>query len=196
MEPDDATLMARVQQGDRGAFGLLVERYQDSLVSTLTRLTGSRDRAEDLAQETFLRLFRAAPRYVEQGRLRPFLFRIAVQLARGEERQRRRRQWLLPFVPAPPADELPGRGPSSEESLLARESTAVVERAVAELPLRFRLPLVLHEIEGLPFDEVAAACRVPIGTAKSRVARARARLRDRLAPYWLGEEARCASTTS
>ncbi|MCZ7649878.1 MAG: RNA polymerase sigma factor [Thermoanaerobaculia bacterium] len=192
---DDAELMARIREGDRGAFAALVDRYKDSLVSTLARLTGSRDRAEDLAQETFLRLFRGAARYVEQGRLRPFLFRIAVNLARGEERRRRRRALLLPFAPGAVEAEIPSPEPGGEEDLLARESREQVARAVAELPLRFRLPLVLHEIEGLPYEETAAACGVPVGTAKSRVARARARLRERLAPYRQGE-VRCATTGS
>ncbi|HSM49843.1 MAG TPA: sigma factor, partial [Thermoanaerobaculia bacterium] len=123
-ERDDAELMARIRKGDRGAFAALVDRYKDPLVSTLARLTGSRDRAEDLAQETFLRLFRGASRYVEQGRLRPFLFRIAVNLARGEERRRRRRALLLPFAPAFAEGEIPAPEPNGEEDLLARESRA------------------------------------------------------------------------
>lgn len=193
--PDDAELMARIQAGDRGAFAALVERYKDSLVATLGRLTGSADRAEDLAQETFVRLFRGARSYVERGQARAFLFRIAVNLARSEERRRRRWQLLVPFGLGEPEEIVAASEPSSEDDLLARERDSLLARAVAELPLRFRLPLVLHELEGLPFEETAAACGVPIGTAKSRVTRARARLRARLAPYWHGD-VRCATTTS
>ncbi|MFP5289355.1 MAG: RNA polymerase sigma factor, partial [Thermoanaerobaculia bacterium] len=76
--PDlDAGLMDRVRSGDRDAFSDLVERHKDAVVNYVTRLTGNRDRAEDLAQETFLRLFRSAGGYTEQGLLRAYLFRIA-----------------------------------------------------------------------------------------------------------------------
>ncbi|HPA95952.1 MAG: RNA polymerase sigma factor [Acidobacteria bacterium] len=192
---DDTELMVRIREGDRGAFATLIDRYKDPLVSTLARLTGSRDRAEDLAQETFLRLFHAASRYDERGRLRAFLFQIAVNLARDEERRRRRRSLLLPFVTPAEELDLPAPGPTGEEDLIVRESRRQVARAVAALPLRYRLPLVLHEIEGLSYEETAAACGLPVGTVKSRVARARARLRARLAQYWQGE-VRCVTTGS
>src|ERR1700724_4363293 len=100
-EASDADLMARVRAGDREAFTDLVERHKDAVVNSLTRLPGSRDRAEDLGQETFLRLFRSAAGYVEQGYLRAFLFRIATNLAHSEERRGRRLAPPAPFLPGP-----------------------------------------------------------------------------------------------
>src|SRR5436305_6881709 len=98
-EPSDAELMARVRKGDREAFADLVDRHKDAVVSYVARLTADRDRAEDLAQETFLRLFRAAGEYTEQGYLRAFLFRIATNLVRSEERRAQPLRLPMPFLP-------------------------------------------------------------------------------------------------
>ncbi len=95
--PSDASLMERLRSGDREAFARLVDRHKDAVVSYLARLSGNRDRAEDLAQETFLRLYRSAPGYVERGYLRAFLFRIATNLLRSEERRERRLRLLAPL---------------------------------------------------------------------------------------------------
>jgi RNA polymerase sigma-70 factor (ECF subfamily) len=81
--PSDAELMVRVREGDREAFAELVERHKDAVVSYLARLTADPDRAEDLGQETFLRLFRAAGSYSEQGYLRAYLLRIGTNLVRS-----------------------------------------------------------------------------------------------------------------
>jgi RNA polymerase sigma factor (sigma-70 family) len=97
-EASDAQLMARVRSGDRDAFGMLVRRHKDSMVNYLTRLTGCRERAEDAAQETFVRLYRVAPRYSEQGRFAAYLYRIATNLVRQHERRERRRRVLSAMV--------------------------------------------------------------------------------------------------
>ena len=83
----DADLMARLRAGDRDALGDLVERHKDALVNYLTRLTGRRERGEELAQEAFVRLLQAVPRYREEGKLLPYLYRIATNLARSEDRR-------------------------------------------------------------------------------------------------------------
>ena len=82
----DAALMARVQAGDRKAFAEIVDRYKDRVLNYLTRLTGCRDRAEDLGQETFLRVFRSADRYEERGQLAALIFRIATNLVTSRRR--------------------------------------------------------------------------------------------------------------
>ena len=180
--PDlDAELMSRVRSGDREAFSDLVERHKDAVVNYLTRLTGDRDRAEDLAQESFLRLFRSAGGYTEQGLLRAYLFRIATNLVRSEERRERTWRLLLPFVkPEEHAD------PAAPAGLLQRELGQEVAAAVAELPLRYRVPLVLHEIEGWAYSEIARELGCREGTVKSRIHRGRRQLKERLAPYWNG----------
>jgi len=180
----DSALMAGVLGGDRGAFTRLVERHKDAVVNYLTRLTGDRDRAEDLAQETFLRLFRAAPGYREQGLLRAYLFRIATNLVRSEERRAKRLRLLLPFLGGRRHDE-----PAAVSGMLVQELHRQVAVALAKLPLRFRVPLVLHEIEGWSYADIAQELSCREGTVKSRIHRGRQHLRQRLEPYWNGEAA-------
>jgi len=179
-EPD-ADLMERVRQGDREAFAVLVDLHKDAVVNYLSRLTGDRDRAEDLAQETFLRLWRSAASYVEQGFLRAFLFRIGTNLVRSEERREKRFRLLLPFLGRRDHDE-----PAAPSGLLLQELHREVAGAVAALPLRYRVPLVLHEIEGWSYVDIARELGCREGTVKSRIHRGRQRLRQRLEPYWQG----------
>lgn len=180
-QPSDAELMARVREGDREAFTDLVDRHKDAVVTYLARLTADRDRAEDLAQETFLRLFRAAEDYVEQGYLRAFLFRIATNLVRSEERRAKRLRLLMPFLPREEHTE-----PAAPSGMLRREMHREVSAAVARLPLRYRVPLVLHEIEGWSYVDIAQELGCREGTVKSRVHRGRQQLKQRLEPYWNG----------
>ncbi|MEA2601712.1 MAG: hypothetical protein QOF89_2704 [Acidobacteriota bacterium] len=180
-QPSDAELMVRVREGDRDAFADLVGRHKDAVVSYLTRLTGDRDRAEDLAQETFLRLFRSARDYTEQGYLRAYLFRIATNLVRSEERRERRLRLLTPFLPKEEHAE-----PAAPSGLLRRELHREVTAAVASLPLRYRVPLVLHEIEGWSYVDIAQETGCREGTVKSRVHRGRQQLKQKLEPYWTG----------
>ena len=177
----DATQMARVRSGDRDAFADLVDRHKDAVVNYLTRLTGNRDRAEDLAQETFLRLFRSAGSYTEQGLLRGYLFRIATNLVRSEERREKRLRLLLSFLGRQDHAE-----PAAPSGLLRQEMHREVSAAVSQLPLRYRVPLVLHEIEGWAYADIAQALGCREGTVKSRIHRGRQHLKERLAPYWQG----------
>ena len=180
-QPNDAELMVRVREGNRDAFADLIGRHKDAVVSYLTRLTGNRDRAEDLAQETFLRLFRSARDYTEQGYLRAYLFRIATNLVRSEERRERRLRLLTPFLPREEHAE-----PAAASGLLRRELHREVAAAVARLPLRYRVPLVLHEIEGWSYVDIAQEIGCREGTVKSRVPRGRQQLKQKLEPYWTG----------
>ena len=179
---DDAALMLLVQDGDRQAFGLLVGRYESTVVNYLTRLTRDRSRAEELAQEAFLRLYERASSYQERGQLLPYLLRIASNLLGSEERRSRRWRTLSLLVGATPS----APEPSQERRLLSGEATRVVEEALQALPLRYRSPLVLREIEGLSYREIAIALGCREGTVKSRINRARERLKTLLQPYWQG----------
>lgn len=178
---DDASLMARVARGDRGAFARLVDRHSDGLVAYLARLTGSPERGEDLAQEALLRVFRAAESYRERGHFTAFLYRIATNLVRSEARRELRWRLLAPELGAPrPAVEEP-RGP---RLVARRELQRRLAVAVAALPVSLRAPLVLYEIEGWPQRDIARALGCRVGTVKSRIHRARARLREELAEAW------------
>lgn len=184
-EVSDEELMARTRLGERAAFACLVERHQDGLVAYLSRLTGSRDRGEDLGQETFLRTYRFASRYREEGHFKAYLFRIATNLARSEARSERRRRLFLPFFRGIDSIE-----PSISCEMLQGEADALVAQAIANLPMRLREPVVLHEIEDWPYTEIARALGCREGTVKSRIHRGRQALRRALEPYWQGG-ARC-----
>ena len=182
----DDRLVALGVQGDRAAYGELVERHKDGLVSYLTRMTGDRAIAEDLAQETFVRLFEHATSYKPRGKLRAYLFRIAVNLQRS--RERRRRRWRLLATRFLSAN---GRRPepAATGQLLDRERDRLVADAVARLPGHFRAPIVLFNVEGWSYREIAEALGCREGTVKSRIHRGRQLLRRDLAPYWTGERA-------
>jgi len=181
-QADDAALMAAVRAGERDAFASLVERHKDAVVNYLTRLTADRDRAEDLAQETFLRLWRA-PRYDEQGKLLPFLFRIATNLVRTEERRARRWRLIAAVLPhLAPSAAAPAPPGDPAAAVERRELRERLVRAIAALPLNYRVPLVLRDVEDMSYEEIAAALGCPEGTVKSRINRARTLLREQFGP--------------
>ena len=209
----DANLMARVAaDGDREAFAMLVDRYKDPLVAYLARLTGCREQAQDVAQESFLRLYRAAAKYKDRGYFRAYLFRIATNLVRSQERREQRWRRLTGGVstsarataasseggsalgaggplavgtaPTVPSWWTGGANRSAEGRALDRELQRLLVEAIAALPLKYRTVLVLSEIEELPHREIAALLGCREGTVKSRLHRARQRLRERLGPYW------------
>lgn len=181
MHTDDA-LMQRVRGGDDDAFGEIVDRYKDSLVNYLTHLVRSRERAEEIAQDAFVRLYRNASHYREQERLGPYLFRIATNLVVTEVRREKRWSLLLPRLHASTRQHTP----SPDATLLTDEIQRQVSAALEKLPLKYRAPLVLYEIEEWSYDEIARALEVRCGTVKSRISRARELLRRHLAPWWIG----------
>jgi RNA polymerase sigma-70 factor (ECF subfamily) len=178
---DDAGWLERLRAGDWEAFSTLVDHHQHAVVNYLTRLAGDRDRAEDLAQETFLRFYRGLAGYREEGQLQAYLFRIATNLVRSQERRQRRFRLLLPFLGGSRHAE-----PAAPGALLHEELHRQVGAAIAALPLRFRVPLVLHEIEGWPYEAIARELACREGTVKSRIFRGRKLLRQALEPYWMG----------
>ena len=179
----DAELMVRVKQGDEDAFGQIIDRYKDAMVNYLTRLCGGRDRAEDMAQETFLRLYLTRDRYQESGRLGGYLYRIATNLVRSEAR-RAKRQRLLSFGLLGEKDSLNGSTPHMD--LVRREEQGMIQDAIRRLPLNFRLPLVLHEIEGLSYPDVAQVLGQKQNTVKTRIFRGRRLLQGLLESYYNG----------
>jgi RNA polymerase sigma-70 factor (ECF subfamily) len=182
-ESDDV-LMQRVQGGDADAFGGIVDRYKDSLVNYLTHLVRSRDRAEEIAQDAFVRLYRNASKYQQQERLGPYLFRIATNLVVTEVRRQKRWSLLLPRLHASTRQS----APSPDKHLFTSEIQRQVSAAIDRLPVNFRAPLVLFEIEEWSYEEIATALDIRSGTVKSRISRARELLRRHLAPWWIGGE--------
>jgi RNA polymerase sigma-70 factor, ECF subfamily len=180
-ERSDAELMARARGGDHDAFAAVVERHKDALVAYLTHLTGTREAAEEVAQEALVRLYRAAGSYDERGKLAPYLFRIATNLVRSQQRRARRWDAILFALPVrTSSDESP------QALLLGAEIQKKVAAALTQLPVACRAAVVLREIEGWSYDEIARALGCREGTVKSRIARGREMLRKKLSLYWNG----------
>lgn len=159
--------MAAVARGDEGALGLLMERHGASLHGLLARLAGDGATADDLFQETWLRIVRSAPRFDPRRRFRPWAFRIATNLARDEHRRRRVR---LGEGQRRAEEE---RAPEAGDPAEARE----VRERLQALPGHLREPLLLRYFGGLDEGEIAEALGIPRGTVKSRLHHAVARLR-------------------
>lgn len=187
----DAEAMRSVKSGDGEAFAVVIDRYKHSLMNYLTHLCGNRDQAEEYAQEAFVRLYQTVIRYDEREKLGPYLFRIATNLFRTDFRRARRWRLLVPWLDRPVA----GHGESPHQRIFESEIQRKVSVAIASLPLRYRVPLVLREMEGWSYQEIAAATGCREGTVKSRIARARDRMRTQLAPYWTGGTAHEPRTT-
>jgi len=185
-DPDDDVLMTATAQGDAVAFRVLVERWSPRVLAFTTRVLARRDDAEDVTQETFVRALRAAPRYVPQGRFAGWLFRIAGNLTRAELRRRRVRGWLLGRSEVDPdavLASLPApRHFDADGPLQAAETRAALAIALARLPERQRIAVLLHHLEGLPVRDVAQALGTGEHAAESLLARGMAALRRSLAP--------------
>ena len=169
--PDDFELMRRVRAGDQSAFAALVRRHQAALVNFFRRMGVIND-AEDLAQDTFVRLFRYRTRYRPTARLTTFLYRMAAQVHLDHVRKIKRRKELQL-----PADDAPGGLPAPDgraEDLAA---------AVARLPEPMRQVLVMRVFQGLDNARIAEVLDIPVGTVKSRMFNALRALRALLEGY-------------
>jgi RNA polymerase sigma-70 factor (ECF subfamily) len=183
-EDPDRELVARWHAGDLAAFEALVRRYQERVYRLLFRMLGSAADAEDAAQETFLNLHRHGRRFRGEARFSTFVYRVAANTALnrrrtlGRSRARVERFAELQAV----GHERPEGPPGPDQAALGRELSERVHRALGTLPEKLRLPLVLFDIEGLPYAEVSTVLGLAEGTVKSRIHRARLALRERLAP--------------
>lgn len=178
---DTAQLIRSAQAGDLDAFNRLVLAHQDQVYSLALRFMGQRAAAEDATQEAFLRAYRAI-RTFRGDRFRPWLLSIVANTCRDELRRQRRRPTYSLDAGGPnedaPALDPPDPGPGPEDGALNAELRAALERALLQLPEDWRLIVVLSDVHGLSYQEVAMAAGLPLGTVKSRLSRARGRLRD------------------
>jgi RNA polymerase sigma-70 factor (ECF subfamily) len=179
----DASLMHRVLTGDEEAFAEIVNRYKNPLVNYLTHLVRSRERAEEVAQDAFVRLYRNASKYREQERLGPYLYRIATNLVVTDVRREKRWSLLLPRLHASTNQAVP----TPDAGLFVDEIQKKVSAALERLPVKYRAPIVLCDIEEWSYEEIARALECRVGTVKSRIFRGRELLRRLLSSWWTGE---------
>ena len=186
----DHALLVATRTGDEAAFAELVGRYRNQITSYIYRMTNDYDGAVDMAQETFVRVYQAAERYQTSYAFSTYIYRIATNLAISELRKRKRRRLVSLtgfFQPVDGAEARefnpPDLGPLQDAVLVATERREAVARAIATLPEKYRAPLVLRDVEGKSYDEIARILETSEGTVKSRISRARGFLRDKLKAY-------------
>lgn len=187
----DSDFVERLREGDAEAFDTLITRYSGDIYSLLYRITEDPDEARDLTQETFLSALKAISGFRGDAELKTWLFRIALNHSRNRFRwwKRRKRSETtsldkpLGDGTATLADTLADGGESPEQTVLRLERQEQLLGALRELPDIFREVIVLCDIEGLGYEEIARTLNINIGTVKSRVARGREQLRKRLSVF-------------
>jgi len=170
----DEQLIASSQAGDKGAFGELVRRYRERAQTAAYRFCGDPHLAEDIAQETFIKIWRNIPRF-RAGNFQSWMYRIVINTAIDHTRQAR---------PTVDIEDVPlaASGDNPEGAALRIERTQAIRQAITRLPPHSRAVLILREYEGLSYKEIAAALDIPLGTVMSRLNYARNCLRADLAP--------------
>jgi RNA polymerase sigma-70 factor (ECF subfamily) len=194
LDETDEKLMLRAGKGDKGAFDEIVRRYASKMVNLAYRITGDRELAEDIGQETFLRAYRSAARYKEISKFSTWLHTIAINLCRNELRRRKFRMYSLEGMAE--RDEV-GKirvDIADEKSTPDREAERkelgeLIKEAVEELPEKFKTPLVLRDMQGLSYEEIGKMLDLPEGTVKSRINRARLRVKEVLEPILKDKDA-------
>jgi RNA polymerase sigma-70 factor, ECF subfamily len=188
--PPEAEFLERLKAEDAAAFDELVTRFSNDVYVLLVRLTGDSEEARDLTQETFLRVVRSVKNFRGDAGLKTWLYRIAINLARNRQRWWRVRKLGSTFSldAHDDYDEQPSlhdtladeRQESPESATLQRERETLIRAAMQKLPQQFREAVVLRDIEGLSYEEIAAALETNVGTVKSRIARGRLELKKKL----------------
>jgi RNA polymerase sigma-70 factor (ECF subfamily) len=187
-ELSDEDVMERCALGSEAAFRALVQRYRTRIMNLVCRFISDRDRAEEISQEVFLRVYRNRERYRKSGKFSTWIFTIAVNLTKNEIRSRVRHKGTF-SLDAMEEDSggqglpFPDSRPLPDADLGAREIQERVAEALRKLPPRYREAVVLRDIEGLSYEEVGEILRIPGGTVRSRINRARLMLKDRLKPH-------------
>ena len=185
-DDNDQQLVQRVQKGDKSAFDLLVLKYQHRVLKLVGRFVSDAAEAQDVAQEAFLKAYRALPSFRGDSAFYTWLYRIAINTAKNALVSNRRRPVDFDLdLQDPEQYDRQARlkdVDTPEGVLLTEEIRLVVERAMEQLPEDLRTAIVLREIEGLSYEEIAEAMDCPVGTVRSRIFRAREAIDKRLQP--------------
>jgi RNA polymerase sigma-70 factor (ECF subfamily) len=181
----DLELVERWQSGDEGAFEDLVRRHERRVFRLLLRMLGNREEAEDVAQEAFLSLHRHGHRFRREARFSTFVYRVAANAALNRRRSLgRNRSRVSELTTSQQAGfDLPPAPRDPEDAAAGSEAQARVQEALLDLAPDLRVAVVLYDIEGQSYHEVARVLGIPEGTVKSRIHRARNALRERLRHY-------------
>lgn len=185
----ETDLLEQLKNGEAAAFDILITRFSGDIYALLFRLTQNAEEARDLTQETFLRVVQSVKKFRGEASLKTWLFRIAINQARN-----RRRWWTARgqqqtiSLDAGRSNDSPSlhdtltdaSRASPEDEVLQREQLTQLHKALQELTLNFREAVILRDIEGLSYEEIAETLQTGLGTVKSRIARGREELRKKL----------------
>ncbi|MBP9218045.1 MAG: RNA polymerase sigma factor RpoE [Sterolibacterium sp.] len=183
----DQLLVERVQQGDQQAFGLLVSKYQRRLARLISRLVRDPAEVEDVAQEAFIKAYRALPGFRGESAFYTWLYRIGINTAKNYLAARGRRAPTTTEFDTEEAEtfddgeQLRDQN-TPERILMSKQIGATVNAAMEALPEDLRQAIVLREIDGLSYEEIAQVMACPIGTVRSRIFRAREAIAEKLRP--------------
>lgn len=183
----DQQIIDRVRNGDKVAFSLLVTKYQYRLIRSLSRLIQDPFEIEDVAQETFMKAYRALSTFRGESAFYSWLYRIGVNTAKSRLVDSRKKGRNIPTFSVEDAENYDNvkqlqDNTTPEGELMSKEMAILVSKTVDNLPDDLRFALVLREIEGLSYEEIASIMNCPIGTVRSRIFRARETIADEIKP--------------
>ena len=185
-QSSDKKLVKRVQKGDKGAFDLLVLKYQHKIVNLVMRYVRDPEIALDITQEAFIKAYRALPRFRGDSAFYTWMYRIAVNTAKNHLAAQRRRPMDVELdLQDPEQYDLHAKlkeTDTPEGVTLSNELKETVERAIAALPEDLRTAIILRELDGMSYEEIAQTMECPVGTVRSRIFRARDAIAKKVGP--------------
>lgn len=186
IEQLDEELVARVQRGDKAAYDILVIRYQHKIIQLVNRYVKDHSEAQDVAQETFIKAYRALGSFRGDSAFYTWLYRIAINTAKNYlvSRNRRNSDYQVDVQDAEAIENAPQlQGlETPERQLLGEEIARTIQAAIEHLPEEMRVAIMLREFEGMSYEEIAEAMDCPVGTVRSRIFRAREAIDSKLNP--------------
>ena len=191
VEESDLVLVKRVQRGDKTAFDLLVRKYQHKVVKLVLRYVRNPAEAEDIAQEAFIKAYRALPQFRGDSAFYTWMYRIAINTAKNSLASRDRSPIAYELDLTDPEEshsvQTKLQDPDTPEGMaLTEEIRLIVNSAIDALPEELKTAIVLRELDGLSYEEIAAAMECPVGTVRSRIFRAREAIDKRLREVFEG----------
>ena len=182
----DHELVSRVQRGDKAAFDFLVIKYQHKIIQLVNRYVKDRSEAQDLAQETFIKAYRAIDSFRGEAAFYTWLYRIAINTAKNDLTARSRRpiNYQVNVIETENSDSVEQFQDNStpETELLNQEILTTIKKAIDHLPEEMRVAIMLCEFDGLSYEDIANTMNCPVGTVRSRIFRAREAIDQELTP--------------
>lgn len=182
----DEELVARVQRGDKSAYDILVIRYQHKIIQLVNRYVKDHSEAQDVAQEAFIKAYKALGSFRGESAFYTWLYRIAINTAKNYlvSRTRRNSDYQVDVQDAEAIENAPQlQGlETPEHHLLGEEIVKTIQSAIEHLPEEMRVAIMLREFEGMSYEEIAEAMDCPVGTVRSRIFRAREAIDSKLNP--------------